>query len=611
MRQTKANNNTVDFTYWPSGEVHTQVEKTSGGTSVDSHTLSWDPDGNKAEDVASKQNADNHAAYLNSTTDYTYDPVDRLAQSVKTGNGATTETYVHDANANVVSQTVQGAATTFTYDRNRLLSSASGGATAAYTYDPYGRLQSVTSAGTVIERNTYDGFDHVTQNTKLGANGTTASTSYTYDALDRTASETTGGKTTDYAYLGLTSQVLDETVAGQLNKSYQYSPWGQRLSQITHNSDGTSTDGFYGYNSHTDVETVTDDSGQTKATYGYTAYGSNDTTEFTGIDKPDAQDPTKQPYNAYRFNAKRWDATSGTYDMGFRNYDPGLNTFTTRDMYNGALADMNLTTNPLTGNRYAFGGGNPTSNVELDGHMLCAEQGVCGSAAYLDNYYQQKEDDKYVTQPGGGDFYENDTPIQAPKQSSEDDRPFNTASWLTQWWNQDQDTSLYGIMEGGVLGLRHAFGYDHAADLLDHWLGASGDAKQISPQDMLDDLPGFRDLVDAQVARAKKSGGDFDSHWKGAAVSDFMKEGDKGDKVQDWWYALNNFQYRVQSSDGGKTVTVDVFKRYNWGNIAGGRPRNNVGPGGLIPQNDLARLNTDGYAQDFNVWGTSSFATGG
>jgi RHS repeat-associated protein len=384
LRQTKANGNTLDTTYWPSGEVRTQSEKTSGGTLVDSHTLTWDPDGNKAEDVASKQNADNHSAYLNSTTDYTYDPVDRLAQSVKTGNGATTETYVHDNNANVISQTVQGSATTYTYDRNRLLSSASGGATAAYTYDPYGRLQTVTSAGTVIEHNTYDGFDHVTQNTKLGLNGAAATTSYTYDPLDRTATETTGGKTTDYSYLGLTDQVLDETVAGQLTKSYQYSPWGQRLSQIAHSTDGTSTDGFYGYNSHTDVETVTDDSGQTTATYGYTAYGANDTSEFTGIDKPDAVDPTKQPYNAYRFNAKRWDATSGTYDMGFRDYDPGLNTFTTRDMYNGALDDMNLAADPLTGSRYAFGGGNPTTNIELDGHMLCDGAGHCGSVGYLD-----------------------------------------------------------------------------------------------------------------------------------------------------------------------------------------------------------------------------------
>ncbi|MFC8223678.1 hypothetical protein ACFUTY_36615 [Streptomyces sp. NPDC057362] len=55
----------------------------------------------------------------------------------------------------------------------------------------------------------------------------------------------------------------------------------------------TTEDGYYGYYSHTDVETLTDDNGDTKATYGYTAYGSNDNSGFTGIDKPDTTDPTK------------------------------------------------------------------------------------------------------------------------------------------------------------------------------------------------------------------------------------------------------------------------------------------------------------------------------
>ncbi|MFD5898984.1 DNA/RNA non-specific endonuclease [Streptomyces sp. NPDC060366] len=56
--------------------------------------------------------------------------------------------------------------------------------------------------------------------------------------------------------------------------------------------------------------------------------------------------------------------------MGFRDYSPGLNRFTSRDMYNGALADMRLGSDPFTGNRYAFTGGNPVSNVEIDGHIF-------------------------------------------------------------------------------------------------------------------------------------------------------------------------------------------------------------------------------------------------
>lgn len=76
--------------------------------------------------------------------------------------------------------------------------------------------------------------------------------------------------------------------------------------------------------------------------------------------------------------------------MGFRDYNPGLNRFTTRDMYNGALADMNLGMDPYSGNRYAFTGGNPISRVEYDGHMICSEPGVCGSDPYLTQYYENQ-----------------------------------------------------------------------------------------------------------------------------------------------------------------------------------------------------------------------------
>jgi RHS repeat-associated protein len=236
----------------------------------------------------------------------------------------------------------------------------------------------------VQERNVYDGFDHVIENRQNTGTGT-STTRYTFDPLDRTTTKTTdaGGakeKTTTFNYLGLSSEVLDEVVAGKVTKSYQYSPWGQRLSQITHNSDGTEEDAYYGYDQHTDVEQLSDDSGDTKATYGYTAYGSNNEAQFTGIDKPDMADPTKEPYNAYRFNAKRWDQSSGSYDMGFRDYDPGLNRFLTRDSYNGALADMALGLNPWTGNRYAFGGGNPISAIELDGHCWSWAQDICDAA---------------------------------------------------------------------------------------------------------------------------------------------------------------------------------------------------------------------------------------
>ncbi|PTX46127.1 YD repeat-containing protein, partial [Melghirimyces profundicolus] len=242
--------------------------------------------GHRVKDTAKKMNADNHADYIHHVHTYEYDPRDRVTKKTKkdtAGNVLETETYEHDANNNVIQKTVDGTTTTYHYDRNRLLSANIGGTTAAYNYDPFGRLNTVTAAGEQIEKYTYDGFDRVAEHSKLQEDGSTKKTSYVYDPLDRTVSRTEGTKTTDFHYLGLSGQVLNEEVAGEIQKSYQYSPWGERLSMVKHNSDGTEEDSYYGYNPHTDVEVLTDENGNTRATYGYTAYGKPDEEEFTGV----------------------------------------------------------------------------------------------------------------------------------------------------------------------------------------------------------------------------------------------------------------------------------------------------------------------------------------
>ncbi|MEV1154938.1 DNRLRE domain-containing protein [Micromonospora chokoriensis] len=379
LEESKGNGNSVAHSYYLDGLLKYQVEKKPNGVVVSEHSMYYDLNGNRTKDVNKKMRADNHSAYIVNTTENVYDPRDRLVSVTKTGDTPGVESYVHDANNNVIEQTVKGVPTTFNYDHNRLLTASTGGVKMSYNYDPFGRLDTVTSGATVIERNVYDGFDHVVENRRNTGAGISV-TRFTFDPLDRTTTKTTDAgaakeKTTVFNYLGLSKEIMDEEVAGKISKSYQYSPWGERLSQVTHKDDGTEEDSYYGYNPHTDVEQLTDESGDAKATYGYSAYGKNDDAEFTGIDKPDAGDPTKEPYNAYRFNSKRWDQGSESYDMGFRDYSPGLNRFLTRDSYNGALDDLNLSASPWTGNRYAFGGGNPISAVELDGHIWVNDGG--------------------------------------------------------------------------------------------------------------------------------------------------------------------------------------------------------------------------------------------
>jgi RHS repeat-associated protein len=188
---------------------------------------------------------------------------------------------------------------------------------------------------------------------------------------------------------GSRGQVSSETDPGNITKTYGYAPGGTRLFQTTTGNPVSSLNGtaYYSYNNHSDVQALTGPSGTPTATYGYTAYGSPVASMFTGADKTNTSPgPNVVPYSSYRFNAMQWDPGSGQYNMGFRNYDPSLNQFISRDMYNGALADMDLTADPFTGSRYAFGNGNLISNIELDGHMPCIPGGPCGSIQALSRY---------------------------------------------------------------------------------------------------------------------------------------------------------------------------------------------------------------------------------
>jgi len=89
--------------------------------------------------------------------------------------------------------------------------------------------------------------------------------------------------------------------------------------------------------------------------------------------------------------------------MGFRDYNPGLNRFTTRDMYNGALADMRLGSDPWNTNRYAFAGGNPVTGVELDGHIFDS-QPTGGLMPHCVSYCGSYEERQATFETDDGDF---------------------------------------------------------------------------------------------------------------------------------------------------------------------------------------------------------------
>ncbi|WP_431313350.1 DNRLRE domain-containing protein [Streptomyces antnestii] len=367
---TKGNGNTVDYTYYANSAVKTSAEKTRAGDLVSSHGYEYDANGNKSKDTASLLSADGDGL-RNSVTNYTYDPVDRIKELDKTGNKPRTEQYWHDDNSNVTKQFFlqKSDITEFYYRKNRLSSSSNlVDSSAIYDYDTFGRMKSVTeNGGAAVETNTFDGFDRLI-GTVRKAGTKTDTTNYRYDPLDRTVEKSVNNAYTDeYSYLGLDTEVFSDELDGTLVKTWQFGLGGERLSQLDHlNGDS----GYYGYNSHGDVETFTNAyDGKPSSTYGYTAYGQDAKDEWTGLDS--IAEPGSDGENPYRFNGKRWNAQSQTYDMGFRDYSPEVNRFISPDSYVGAAADMSLGAGPANSNRYGFAGGNPVNNVDRDGHESC------------------------------------------------------------------------------------------------------------------------------------------------------------------------------------------------------------------------------------------------
>ena len=117
-----------------------------------------------------------------------------------------------------------------------------------------------------------------------------------------------------------------------------------------------------------------------KASYGYDAYGGRDATLSSG---DDVNGRELDPLNPYRYTARRLDTGTGTLDMGARRFGPDSQTFLQPDYYQGALANLGLSLDPLSGNRYSLAAGNPVSYVEVDGHAV-AKSGAGGGKSLSD-----------------------------------------------------------------------------------------------------------------------------------------------------------------------------------------------------------------------------------
>jgi len=377
--------------------------------------------GNRTQDVFTLAAATNTTgapctAYpATCTASYLYDPRDRLVQE---NNGhQTTTTYNNqvngvwypglDASGNVSQESIStGTTKQYSYTGNQLQSITSTlngvSSTQNYWYTDDGNLWCTTTpAGsrancplsaqatppsTLVSAYTYDYLSRLSSYRAFSGGTQTDCANYVYDALDRllTETETHSGttcnaKTTQFTYLAATSQMTEEqqSVGGtlQATKDYSYDVYGKRLSETMTPSGGASTTYTYGYNVHGSVSMLLDPSGGVKATYGYRPYGDPDTGLTLGDSDPN------NPTNAFRYSAKRFDSGSKSIDTGARRFSTDTMRFLQPDQLNGAFGDMQLSTDPLSQNRYSLAAGNPLGLTEWDGHMPIADGGGSGAAA--------------------------------------------------------------------------------------------------------------------------------------------------------------------------------------------------------------------------------------
>jgi RHS repeat-associated protein len=370
--------------YYANGRLQKLVTKNGAGEVKESHDLSYVDDkgfyanGNRTKDtfVRSKPGGGDCTS-ASCVQQWYYDAEDRL---VKWDNGRSGITqYTLDPHGNISRQVEPSGTTNMTYNGDQLETVTANGLTSEYWYDGSGNLDCVTDSGGsqancpqaatdtapghVLEDWTYDGLERAKDhhNYVLGD-----SAAYTYDAFDRMATEdekhSGSSKTTSFEYLGMSGRVTTENQSGSSNstKDYSYDAWGNRVSLKS--SGDQAGDWDYGYDGRGSISMLLTQAGSAQMSYGYEPYGDKDEGLTAG-------DPSRtNPINAYRYDSKRLDPGSGTLQMGARMFSPSTSRFTQGDLYKGALADLDLSFDPLTQNRYSLAGGNPINFVEVDGH---------------------------------------------------------------------------------------------------------------------------------------------------------------------------------------------------------------------------------------------------
>ncbi len=214
----------------------------------------------------------------------------------------------------------------YTYDANGNMLTKSGGW--AYSYDYENRLTSVAHNGVVVQSNCYDGDGNRVE-------------------------QVAGGSTILYSYQGVNILYQKNLTSGTVTKSFYAG--GIQVAQMVN---------YTTYYLHQDalgsIRLVMPASLITSFISNYLPYGMS--YAMTGEE-------------AFQYTGKLLDEATGLYYEGARYYDPETGRFITEDSYNGTKTD------PISQNKYIYGGDNPMRYVDPTGHWLVSSYRVYGGGA--------------------------------------------------------------------------------------------------------------------------------------------------------------------------------------------------------------------------------------
>jgi RHS repeat-associated protein len=366
----------IDFGYDPDGRrTDTWFSTTAAHTTFGAHThTDYDGDGRMTRVWSSRASND-----ADRVSDLSYSYTSPGTGSCATAPPANTPTSLRWAQTD----NVTGVTTSYCYDHaNRLTKvTTPGGDTWEYTYDDNGNREQTTKNGTVVQNQTVNVADQITDPGFAydEAGNATADysniTSASYNGAGQMTGRTYEYDTYSYTYAGTTqNELVSQSLKGGGTRSYSYGRTDQNglpemetvtvpagTSRITHDPAGSplatktysGSVHYYMLDGLGSVIAQVEASGTVTATYAYDPWG-----QVTSANSPIGS--AIVTINPYRYAGGTYDPGSRLMHFGQRWYDPSYGRFTQQDSLE-TLAD------PSRANRYEYAASNPINYVDPTG----------------------------------------------------------------------------------------------------------------------------------------------------------------------------------------------------------------------------------------------------